>query len=230
MRRYNKQSAAYTGIPASSHLKRSYKRATKYATMDNAKKALDLAIKTKKLLNVEYKFIDKFANNAAVVNTPTLISLPLITQGVTDVQRVGNSIRLTRYTLNYILKISTAATNSMVRIMVVWDSQPNSADLPASLLLEQTASTTNIVSPYKIDSKRRIFVLYDKVHVLTPNGANKGVARHINIPMDRHIRYDGNSGTVGDLASGNLILVHMGDEGVNFPSLTHFSRIRFIDN
>ena len=156
MRRYNKQSAAYTGIPASSHLKRSYKRATKYATMDNAKKALDLAIKTKKLLNVEYKFIDKFANNAAVVNTPTLISLPLITQGVTDVQRVGNSIRLTRYTLNYILKISTAATNSMVRIMVVWDSQPNSADLPASLLLEQTASTTNIVSPYKIDSKRQI--------------------------------------------------------------------------
>ncbi len=226
---YNKNPRSYTGVSSHSQIRSLGRSFKKHATYDNARKALDLAIKTKKLLNVEYKFFDTQAQNASMSQTGTALNLVLSNQGTSDITRVGNSIRLTRVNVNYIITMNASATSTICRYILAWDSSPNGSGLTMANTLEDSSVTDNLVSPYNIDSKRRIHVLYDKVHTLNIN-ANRSVAVHFSIPLDHHVRYDGNAGDVTDLSSGNLAALHFTSEATNTPTLTHFERVRFIDN
>ncbi len=205
-----------------------YKACGKMVYSD-AKKALAIARGVKSLINVEYKFLDNHANLAASGMSATILDLPIMAQGDTANTREGNSIKLTKCILNGNIIQHSSATNSIVRLMLVWDAQANGAAPAIADILEDSTATDNIISPYNVPFKKRFFVLWDKVFPLTANGG--GVkAYHKVVNLNHHVRYNGNAGTVADLTSGNLAFIHFSNEPTNTPSLTHWERIRFIDN
>ncbi len=229
-KRYNKFPSSYNRRPMGSHLMRSYKSVSKYATAKNAGRALDLALKTAKLLNVEYKLHTVTVASTAVTDAGTITPLSLLVQGDTDITRNGNQVKWTSYYLHYRWRIHASAANTAVRLMIVHDKQTNQAQFALADILQSAAAQLNIFSPYNIDNVSRFNVLYDRVHSLVDVGDSAQVIRKLIKPLQLKIRYDANVGDVTDLTQDSLSLVLIGSEATNDPSITFFYRGRFIDN
>ncbi len=195
----------------------------------DAKKALAIARGVRSLINVEYKFLDNNAIGATISSTPVVIDLPIMAQGDTANTREGNSIKLTKCILNGNIFMNASATASVVRLMLVWDAQSNGAAPPIAGILQDSTAGDNMVSPYNPPFKKRFFVLWDKTFNLSDSG-NKVLSYHKVVSLNHHVRYLGNAGTVADLTSGNLVFIHISNEGTNTPTLAHWERIRFLDN
>ncbi len=113
--------------------------------------------------------------------------------------------------------------------MLVLDRQPNGAGMGLADILENTAINSNIVSPLNLASKYRVKILYNKVHLMSINGKNNAMGNRY-MKMEVKIRYEGNTGGIGDIQTNNLRLWVVGDELTNLPVIESCCRLRFVDN
>ncbi len=229
IRRYNKQPSSYNRMSSHSNLSRSYKRVSKYATAANAKRALDLALSTRKLFNVEYKQLVTQAIATALPQTGTIVQLTNIAQGDTTFTRDGSQIKGTSYTFNYLINQSGNATNTQCRVLLIQDKQTNQVIYtPADVFFDATA-TDILVSPYNVDNSHRFRILYDRYHAFTDTGHTNMVKKHSS-PINMLFRYDANAGDITDLTQNSLSLLVCSNEPTNVPVITFNFRLRFIDN
>ncbi len=212
-----------------------YKKKNQFAryvpSLTTAHKALQIALATKKLLNVEHKTIDSAAIFQTVSASGFIIPLTNTQQGTTSVSRDGDQIKVTSIYWKYWLSFNTAASFSFVRCMLIQDKQTNSAQFTAADVLNDVSSgNVAIVSPLNLDNKYRFKVLYDKVHKLNDNSGNLIQYKELYKKVDLRIRYDGNIGDITDLSSNSYSLLMISNQTGNMPSITSYTRVRYVDN
>ncbi len=193
-------------------------------------KGVRLARKALSMLNVEYKFHDVQLNTSVITDAPIITQLSNIGQGDTQSTRDGAQVKAVRLNIKYILKGHVSATRTQVRIMIVHDKQTNQAIYTAANLLEDSSIVDNFTSMLNLDNKYRFRVLYDKVHVLNSSGGNRSIFKSISKHLSLKLRYDAAAGDITDLTSSSLSIVMFANEPTNTPTVTMFSRLRFIDN
>ncbi len=191
--------------------------------------ALNMALVTRGLLNVEYKLIDIAATNAVMSDVPTARQLTNSIQGDSNTQRNGNQLKIKSIYFQGSVQINSAATGTSGRILIVQDKQTNGAQFTSGEVLQDITTQDNIVSPYNTDGKYRFRVLYDKKFTLSTTGKQIALFKFYK-KCDMHIRYDGNAGSIADLSSNSLSLLYMSSEATNDPLFTYYNRVRYVDN
>ncbi len=162
-------------------------------------------------------------------NTVNITPISLVAIGDTASDREGNKIVLSTLQLKYTVKQSVSATATRIRVMLVLDKQTNGVIYTAGDLLQSTAIGTAIVSPLNLDGAFRFKVLYNKVHTLSSEGSvvqYSEMFKNINISA----RYTSSGADIANVLSSGLSIVHMSDESSNTPTISWFSRVRFIDS
>jgi hypothetical protein len=134
----------------------------------------------KRLLNVESKALDWNETSAVgnVSTTPLFTDITaLITQGDSDSQRDGDSLKMNRFSLMY--TIFGAADFLRVMVTESVDEAIVAADLLASI-----ASTYAVTSPLAWDTRKQFHVLYDRTHAV--NSIITGVLDHQVFKFETH--------------------------------------------
>lgn len=166
--------------------------------------------------------------NIAFVTTGTFQLLNGMATGDTDGTREGQCIYLKSIKIRMAIQSDTSTTDNTneIRIMLIYDKQPNGAILPLNqVLYDSTAGAIALLSSRHPDFMKRFAVLYDKnysLHTLPNTGATPG-ADVAGLPIKfltisrafpkgaTETQYNGgNAGTVADITRGSLYLVVLG--------------------
>lgn len=193
--------------------------------LSTAQKALNIALATKKLLNVELKHIDIVTSTINPSNSGTVTSLNHCAEGVTSGTRNGLSIRAKSLNLHFKFNGNASATDTVVKVHVVVDRSPNGTMASYLDVMEEAtvvAQTNNINwSRFKIIATRTIR--------LADSGFDNGffsIYKKLNLP----IKYENSNGTQDDIISNQLLLLITSDESANTPAVKFTSRVRYLDN
>ncbi len=198
-------------------------------TANVASRALTTAMALKRLLNVEYKFLDAQTQLTAIPNTGLNLDLTNSSQGDTDQTRDGNSIKVVALYGKMLFTQHANATSTFVRVVLVHDKQTNQANFSDADLFTDSTALDIIVSALNIDNKYRFHVLLDVTIALSAAG-NTAKTLKFYKKLNMPIRYDANAGDITDITSNSLTLVFFGSEATNTPSVTSFIRTRYVDN
>lgn len=179
----------------------------------------------KSIINVERKYLDKTASTTYNSSGATT-SLVTMALGDTASTRDGQSIKCVYSLLTGYATINASATQTVVRIMLIYDSQPNAAAAAFAAFL----TATDVVSPILISNGARFRVLMDRRLSLSINGDEiKHFKRYMKLNF--HVKYNtGNNGDITDVTTGNYFIAIVSNEATNAPTVTWNHRLRFIDN
>lgn len=183
-------------------------------------------------INTEEKYFDTTASVNPLKSTPTIQALNLISQGLTDSTRIGNSIKAQSLMCRFHFSGNFAAQPvNVCRYMLVVDKAVNAATPVAaptlSLILEQSS---NLLSPINKDQGDRFVILKDKIFTLNLPGTGGGHAvLHKEFKkLDFHIRYVAPNST--DLGPNAIYLIFWTDQTVQAPTITYYTRLKYTDN
>ncbi|AUM61684.1 capsid [uncultured virus] len=194
----------------------------------------------------EKKFIDVRGVNGVLDETPGYLLINGLTQGASAITRIGSRIMMKSVHLKYYVKgpelasVTGVTLQNMVRIILAYDLQPNSATPTSSDFFEDATPGLGIVSPMRKEWSSRWKVLWDKrypiVSTYQPSGITPGqnmIYDETFIKLNHAVEYsDSSTGTVADIKTGAVWLIALSDNGTtgNQPVFTYWSRIRFADN
>lgn len=173
---------------------------------------------------VEKKFFD--VNNAGSVTNVTAINkLSAVTQGQTDLQRIGD--KLTLRNLQYKLEMACSDAFNRVRVTIIRWNRDDNSDVVTSARVYQ-ALGLSLHSPFNFDSLRKgdFTILYDKVHnmVLNQDTTIKNINKRFKIKSSINFNAGGTTG------EGHIYSLLTSDSGVAaHPAINEYSRITFSD-
>lgn len=178
----------------------------------------------------EVKFIDFSSVSTSVDSAGLVFQIPLndIPQGIDGSDRIGQSVSIKNcgYRVN-IDQAITGALPSTVRIMLIWDKQPNGA-VPAVTDVLQTANFNSFLNT---SYRERFTVLRNDYISLSPEGSQTVfIERFVKINMLAQYT-DGALPTPPAVANttGALWLLFISDQPTILPLVTFTSRVRFVD-
>lgn len=218
--------------------KRTYKKRTsKYGGMNRyrnyyrgGKQLYKDVMMLKGLINVEKKFIDVSNSGTALPTntTGTLVLLNGIDAGSTQIQRAGNSIKMTSIKLEGFVQLNSAATNDYVTVSIVLDKQPNAATPNWNDIYEIGSASSALAQRNKLTVDR--FVVLKKWDL--PLATAGDTIRKFSCfeKLNLHEKFNGNGVTIASIYTNAMYLVFSGNLSSNFSNITYFSRIRFVDN
>ncbi len=209
-----------------------YPKKRKYVRKSNGSdgaKALALAKKINSLISFERKFLDTDITAAAMSVAGVITPLSNLVLGDTTETRNGSNIKVVSIQFNYFITQHASSTSTQCRVMLVLDNQTNQLQYATNQLLEDVTSGGNIVSPRLLDNRSRFTVLYDRIHGLSATGETT-VSRRFYKKCNIILRYDANDGTVADLTIKSLSQIGFTNEATNFPLITSWVRLTFVDN
>jgi len=173
---------------------------------------------------VETKHYDR-VNTVAVTQTGTLQLLSgVITQGVDDSQRIGDTIFARYLNLKLILLLSSQRDN--VRIIIFKDIQGyNSPTVSDVLEPGQTGSGYAPIAQYNHYFMSRFKILYDKTYRLNV-GANQTVSINRWIPIRSNLHYVG-----GATFKNQIWMLLITDESniLQLPVCNYVTRLSYND-
>ncbi len=179
----------------------------------------------RKFINTEVKCVDVTGSEASST-TPTFDLLNGMALGNANGQRSGQSVKCQNVDLKILLTISASAATSFERVMVVQDKQCNGAIFAIGSLL----NGTNTYSSYVVGGQNRFLVLFDETFALSANG-DQVFTKSIRLGTMMHVEYNtGNAGTVADINTNSLYLIHLSDQVTNTVNMQYFSRFWYVDN
>lgn len=191
--------------------------------------ALVMAKRLKDMVNIEYKALDT-ATSVNNVDWTGNIRYPLasITQGDTDSNRIGDSIKLQNYTLRYRCVWNPATTYSQIRLLIVEDKQARFSQgaLTTSSLLTQNATAYATMGNKVYDNRFMTKILYDKtINLYADHPVSE---QDIVIPLNFHAQFDGSTGR----RTGDLFVCCISNiaPGANAPFIDFVERITYTDN
>lgn len=196
----------------------------KYSAKDLALKALKNTRYLRGLVNSEMFHNDDSVTANAVNSTTGIVKhLTDIAQGDSDTGRTGNSI-LVRSLLNRVrFKINASATTTIVRFMLVIDTQQVADTTPVMLDILQLQ---DVDAPLNKENAGRFKVLMNKTISLTTNNSQYHLEKFLN--MYHHVRYNGTASS--DITKGGLYFVALSDQTTNTPTLDGWWRLGYHDN
>lgn len=196
----------------------------------DAQKALKLAQRLKKLVNVEYKTRETAQTALNVIDgIGSHIFLCGIQRGLTTNDRDGSQVKATSIQLKYTISQHASATLTSFRVLLVIDKQTNQAVFTTADLLQNVTNIQSVVSFRNLDNMHRFNVIYDKVHVLSSNGSHMQQG-YFAKSLQLLLRYDADAGTIADLTQNSITMVVISNEPTNTPTMSAAIRIKFVDN
>jgi hypothetical protein len=185
----------------------------------------------------ELKFIDTQLLNSTIATTGSVTLLNGVAQGTDFTQRIGRKtiIKSVLWNGGVYPTATTSAQGEIIRLLVVYDTQTNSAAAPAITDILATADPT---APMNLNNRDRFHVLMDK-----KLGMNAGVyaagtlttgspgAKYIKTYKKCHkeIIYSGTGATVGSIQTGAIWLLTISLINSNHLHNSYF-RFRFFDS
>ncbi len=200
--------------------------------------AYDLALRTadglnyiRKLINVEEKYFDVTGASTAADSNGTVVNAFPVAQGVTGTDRVGDSVKLQGIRAVFWLRMSTGATRTACRCLLVRDLENAGAAPNVSDILKSTSSSQSPVCPYNfINTRTRFKILFDEIVALSINGEETAVIS-TDFKHEGHVRFRGATGSNSSMAQGSLWLLFISNEtSLNLPDITYFIRTTYTDD
>lgn len=161
-----------------------------------------------------------------------------ITQGDSYNQRDHNKVFATSVKFRYIVQndVSDPADHTQsIRVMLLWDRNPNGA-LPSisgtlQSVLDNRTITAPTLMPYNKDMYARFKIIYDKVTVITPfvTGQQAFHYKRKKRLLGRQITFADANGVIGSIDSNNLVIIAVSDSAAFPPQLVWSSRMYFKD-
>lgn len=182
----------------------------------------------RKLINIEEKVLDKDQTSFAFDTTGTVVSISSLVQGTDYNQRVGDSLKMQQIQFRYRVFRSTAATTSVVRIMLVRDLDAQGTLFSPADLLQSVGTAQAPTSPLKWLNRKRFAVLYDNLTTVT--STDIGFSDSVTMAHEGHILYLTSGTTSASLGKGSLAVYVVSDEATNQPSIAFQTRIVFTDD
>lgn len=215
-----------------------------------------------KAINNMSKKIKKIEAEAEVKHKDTLFAVTtipstglmweshnFITQGTTNITRIGNVIAPTSFQIRMRIAANTTKITSptVCRIIIFWDTQVNGAG-PTGFgltgVVDDSVITVPPYAPRNYNTIDRYRILKDKVIVLhpvlattttDPGGVVTAVSavvayRKFIIKSSRKMRFTGNAGTVADITNNALYVFFMSDLTVTEPTVQGGIRMYFKDS
>lgn len=184
-----------------------------------------------KSLVPEKKNCDVEGSVGTVGSWSELDLLTAIPAGAGAQERVGRKIQLKSMMIRWVT--STNASASDVRILVIYDRQPNGVLPTISEIVQGIASPTNPTynAPMNLGNSDRFVVLVDEIsHTLLGNaqGINQRtgkIYRKINLPM----QFNNQLGDITGISTGSIYIMTATPSGTSGQGLGYYSRIRFTD-
>lgn len=188
-------------------------------------------------------------------STGSIQAVNLIQVGSSMFNRIGRKIemRSIRFVANIDTLNVTRATTSptMARIMLIYDRQTNGANPAMADILQDTdqagTNTTNALSGLNMNNRERFVTLMDKKISIPQATATAGVLTNVfpqsdavpsNIDEFRrlrglttHYKADSNPAVIGDIATGGLFLLSLGQDasGAELFRYTWNIRLKYVD-
>ena len=197
-------------------------------TISTASRALTLARQVKEMVNVEYK---KHTIQQTTQNIPYGISpvaLTIIDRGDTDEKRDGGKLRIKWYTFNYMLTRHPDSFDTVVRVILVLDTQTNQAMYLGTDLFADTTIIDSLISGLNLDNAGRFRLLYDRTHVLKAD--HQVVVRKVYKKCNIPIQYDATTSAIADQTKNSLSMCVFSNQSTHIPTISYQFRLRFIDN
>lgn len=193
----------------------------------HARSAYSMAKKALFFLNPEIKNQDLSATITPDNSAGSFVLLNGISQGDTRSTREGSSIKMISLNMNIKLTINGSASNTVVRIQIVQDKQPNGAIFTIANYFQDT---TNLATSFQnMDYIKRFIRWHDQTVALNTDFPERLIK--IRKKQIMHTTYNtGNAGTIADIATNSLYLLVTSDEATNTPTVIYWSRMRWIDN
>nr|DAD57258.1 MAG TPA: capsid protein [Circoviridae sp.] len=191
-----------------------------------ARRALDLAMTIKKIVNVEKKVWPDTPYAGAVITTTANFFNPCkIAEGLTFNGRSGRSIKAISFQIRGLAYFNVAATRSVLRVVCFIDNAYDGAT-PVITDLYLGTPVVNALRAIDPNDKSRYRVLMDKR--LWLNATEPVQLFEFYKKMQHTIKYDGSAAT--DYAHGTLWMMAISDEATNGPALQLETALRFVDN
>lgn len=154
----------------------------------------------------------------------TTQTINVTTQGTGNSARLGSQIAVKSVYYQFVLNFGTGATPNVLRHILYWDRQSNSATASAATVLSATALVT---SPMNLQFRERFVILADDRITLSPNGEQIKVINGFR-KINQLANYNSASTTP---QNGALNVLFISDESVaaNEPTIYGTWRVRFMD-
>lgn len=187
---------------------------------------------------VELKFIDTQVTNTQVTTAGAITLINGVAQGTDFTNRIGRKILMKSILQNWMLYPNSStnmAAGDVVRVMTIYDNQPNSGSTPA---VTDVLVTADVNSPLNLNNRDRFQVLLDKRFPM--GGAQYSVGSlSTGSPLMRHkstykkclkdVIFSGTGSTLGSIQTGALYYLTISKTN-NATTLDSYHRVRFSDS
>lgn len=208
-----------------------HKRRRFYKRKVKGKKSVVKVVKKVLRSYAENKYHD-FTVTATMTNTPVINEIMNVTQGTTDVTRIGDAVELIRGEIRFsVLAQSTAANVHPCRVLIFqWFE--NTVPVIGNILTNAAAGVAT-VSSYAMDYFRKhvqFKVLYDRTFPLAANGGGTSAffVHHRLKGFRKHVSFIAGAASP---ATNDLFVVFMSDTATatEVPTFSFYSRLEWID-
>lgn len=189
-----------------------------------AVKALAIAKKVADMVNTEYK-----AQQVTISDTPnttgSVTTLSLMSQGIAEHERVGDSVKLQRYSGRMSFTQHASATSTIVRMIIFQGKQERGNPYNIGEII-YNGSSTSVISPKNYDQRFNTKIMFDKTYTLSKQGTTVKML-DLNLPLNWHLEYEDNTTSI---FNGGLYMVLISNEATNTPTVKGELRLTYTDS
>lgn len=174
-------------------------------------------------LNVEKKICDK-TFSSVVDSAGSIFALHEIAQGTGNTEREGNKVKATTLSCRGNIAISSAATYSLVRLIIFKDTQQVADTAPTVTSVLESAHPLSL---YNKNTLGRFQIIEDNSYSLHTH-ENPAPMYNTHKNLMHHLFYNGTANS--DIQKGGLYCIIISDQGTNKPVADLRFRLRYVDN
>ena len=186
---------------------------------------VDRSIKAiRRMLNVEVKAFQAAGTAVQPTTTGTVQDfLSGISQGITDAQRIGDSIKILRVRLEFMFEMnSTAAATQAIWVMIC---RANDEIMTAAQLNTVDANAYAYLGQRRWDNKDQYRVLWERRMVVDPE--HQAIIGTIDLKLNDHVQYEAAGNVIN---SGSIFLAIWSNSTTNNPNFGYVLQVEYVDN
>lgn len=194
--------------------------------LETARHALTIAKGVASVINVEFKHIDTAGTTVNPTATGVVLPMNSCAEGTASYERNGLSVRNKSLFIRGFVTGNASATNTLLRIMVVKELNPNGATPLITDIIETGFREISLMN--NINGKE-FKVLYSKFITMSADGSETAFFEKY-LKLNGHTKYNSSSGAATSIDYGGYYLVLASNQMTNTPTVNYTSRIRYVDN
>jgi len=183
----------------------------------------------RKLINIETKVCNFNGSTTIPTATAVVSCLSRLAQGTDYTSRVGDSIRIQNLEVRATFITATAATNTIVRFMIIRDLDGYGTTPAIADVFDSGLTANNVLAQYNYLNSDRFSVLLDETFVIAP-ADQPAVVVTWKTTHQGHVKYLGTAAAAASDGKGSVYAIAVSSEATNVPTYQINSRLKFTDD